>query len=81
MIENDKKIRKGLPPRRDETAYQVLQDIVIPAGTVLRRRADGKYSCDVGMASVGAHALGTFSVDVQHGSEGVTGVLKRVISA
>lgn len=44
MIEQDKKIRKGLPPARDATCYQVLQDIVIPAGTILRHDGDDRFA-------------------------------------
>lgn len=37
-------ISKG-PKRRDETCYQVLQDIVIPAGTILRADGQGNFMC------------------------------------
>lgn len=39
-------ISKG-PKRRDETCYQVLHDIVIPAGTILRHRGGNNFGCEV----------------------------------
>lgn len=71
MIENDKKIRKGLTPRRDETGYQVLQDITIPAGTVLRGMGDGRFN-----AAVGQNA--SFTLTVIPGTEPAG--FKRVIA-
>jgi hypothetical protein len=49
MIEDPKtKIRKGMGPRRDSTCYQVQQDIVIPAGTILRSDKNGEYRAALG---------------------------------
>lgn len=48
MMENDKKIRKGLSARRDPTCYRVEQDIVIPAGTILRHAGGNDFAAPVG---------------------------------
>ena len=48
MIENNRKAKRG-PPRRDETCYQVLSDIVIPAGTILRDVGKGNFGAPVGL--------------------------------
>lgn len=40
------KIKKG-PPKRNPASYQVLQDIVIPAGTILRWKGEDKYGCGI----------------------------------
>lgn len=36
MIESDKRIKRGTAPVRNPFCYQTTQDIVIPAGTILR---------------------------------------------
>jgi hypothetical protein len=49
MIESQKaKIRKGMGPRREATCYRVEQDIVIPAGTILRSDENGEYRAVLG---------------------------------
>lgn len=45
---NESKIRKGLGPRREETCYQVTQEITIPAGTILRADKNGEYRATLG---------------------------------
>lgn len=70
MNEKDK-IRKGLPPKRDPTCYQVEQDIVIPAGTMLRSQGDGKFGADVGL-------MGQFVIKARPADE--TPGFKRVVA-
>lgn len=73
------KIRKGLGPKRDATSLQVLRDIVIPAGTLLRSAGDNKFSAEIGVGLITVH--GVFSIDTtkEHGDLGA--VLKRVTAA
>jgi hypothetical protein len=79
VSEIDKKIRKGLPPRRDAACLQVMQDIVIPAGTILRGCGDNKFLAMVGVGLITVH--GEFTVDMK-GTNGDTGaVLKRVTAS
>lgn len=72
MIEKDRKIRKGLPPAREATCYQVQTNIVIPAGTILRSMGDGRFN-----AQVGENA--NFTLTVIPGTEPAG--FKRVIAA
>jgi hypothetical protein len=44
MIENKAKIKSGAP-KRNPVCYQTLQDIVIPAGTILRWQGGDNYGC------------------------------------
>jgi hypothetical protein len=46
MIENKAKIKSGAP-KRNPVCYQTLQDIVIPAGTILRSQGEGAFSVSV----------------------------------
>lgn len=78
MIETDKKIRKGLPLRRDAACLQTVQDIVIPAGTILRAAGDDKFSCDIGVNSIVVH--GVLSIALKP-HEPCPPSLKRVVSA
>lgn len=71
MIDQDKKIRKGLPARRDVACYQVIQDITIPAGTLLRDVGGGKFSTPVGL-------IGDFSIAPKPGD--VLSHFKRVVA-
>lgn len=75
-LEIDKKIRKGLPPRRDVASLQILNDIVIPAGTILRAIGDDKFACKVGFSG----AAGEFIVTAKTGAMLPAGSLKRVVS-
>lgn len=53
MTENQTaKIRKGLSARRVPTCFQVQEDIVIPAGTVLRHIGGDKFGAAIGCAIV-----------------------------
>jgi len=45
MIENSK-IKKG-PPKHNPVCYQTLQDIVIPAGTILRSQVNDTFGCGI----------------------------------
>lgn len=81
MIENDKKIRKGLPSRREATCLLVQRDIVIPAGTLLRqadakRGGAGSFETPVGL---GGDIVGYFVVDDRPGLD-MGEALKRVVS-
>lgn len=77
MIDKDVKIRKGLTPKREAECFQTLNDIVIPAGTILRGIGDEKYAAKVGFSG----AAGEFSVTVKVGAQLPQGSLKRVISS
>lgn len=82
MIEDDKKrIRKGLPPRRDEACFQVQRDIVIPAGTILRSATVNRGSIPEMAANVGIApgVEGYFSVD-DVPETCASGVFKRVVA-
>ena len=66
MIErDDAKTRPGLPPRRSRRAMQLLVDIVIPAGTLLRETDTDTYTAAVGIAPGTA---GRFVVEVTAGA-------------
>lgn len=75
-FEIDKKIRKGLPPRRDMAGFQTLNDIVIPAGTMLRAIGDDEFGAAVGFAGI----AGEFTVTVKPGAALPKGSLKRVVA-
>lgn len=82
MIEQDKKIRKGLPPQRNATSFRVERDIVIPAGTLLRqadvkRGGVGSFATPVGL---GGDLVGFFVVEDRPGGD-MGDALKRVVSA
>jgi hypothetical protein len=47
MIENDNKIRKSMPARRDPTCLETRHAILIPAGTMLRQDKPGVFTCPV----------------------------------
>lgn len=72
MIENDKKIKRG-PPKHDPACYQVLHDIVIPAGTILR-----SYKAHVYEAQIGS--CGKFLIDTEHGIYVPSDIFKKVIA-
>lgn len=78
MIDIDKKIRKGLPAQRDPAALQTTQDILIPAGTILRTTGDDNFSCDIGMNSIVVH--GVLSIALKP-HEPCPPSLKRVVAA
>jgi hypothetical protein len=66
MIENEKgpRIRKT-PPTRNPQCFQTQQDIVIPAGTILRNIAGtDRYAADLG---VSPGIVGEFSVERKPG--------------
>lgn len=46
MTEDDKIIKKG-PIKRNPASFQILQDIVIPAGTLLRWTGGDNFGCGV----------------------------------
>jgi hypothetical protein len=78
-LEIDKKIRKGLPPRRDAASLQTMQDIVIPAGTILRNCGDNKFLAMVGVGLITVH--GEFTVDLTGANGDTNAVFKRVVAA
>lgn len=41
------KVRSGLSAKRNPVSYQVMQDIVIPAGTILRSKGGDIYSAQI----------------------------------
>lgn len=59
----DKKIRKGLSPKRSAAAVQTAQDIVIPAGTMMREIGDDVFAAPIGVQGVGAE----FSITLKPG--------------
>lgn len=71
------RIRKGLSSRRDPICYQVLTDIVIPAGTILRNIGGDKFGANVGLGNT----TGEFSLIVKPGAVLPASTLKRVISS
>lgn len=75
--EIDKKIRKGLPPRHDAACLQTLNDIVIPAGTLLRPIGDDEFGAAVRFSG----AAGEFTVTVKPGAPLPPGSLKRVVAS
>ena len=72
MIENNRKAKRG-PPRRDETCYQLLHDIVIPAGTILRSHKDHVYEAPYG-------ACGKFSINTEPNAHIPREMYKRVVA-
>lgn len=75
-MEIDKKIRKGLGPRRDAACLQTQHDIVIPAGTILRPIGNDEFAAAVGFGPV--KIAGEFKVTAKPGAELPAGSLKRV---
>jgi hypothetical protein len=74
MTENQTaKIRKGLSARRDPVCYQTQQDIVIPAGTILR-----SYDAHIFEAQIGPS--GKFSLTTEHRADVDANLFKRVIA-
>lgn len=60
-MEEISKIKKGAP-KRNPVCYQVLQDIVIPAGTMLRNKENSAdFHCPVGINQ--PNRFGFFSVN------------------
>lgn len=72
------KVRSGLSAKRNPVSYQVMQDIVIPAGTLLRGEGTGEYRTRIGLGAPGD--CGEFTVDIPTGTPCPAG-LKRVIAA
>lgn len=72
MIEN-KNIKKGAPAR-NPVCYQTLQDIVIPAGTILRSYSEFGYEAKVG-------TCGTFKITEEHRADVPGHLFKKVISS
>lgn len=48
MGPREAKIRKGLGPKRNSTSLQVLREITIPVGTILRSAGDDEFICGAG---------------------------------
>lgn len=71
------KIRKGLPPKRSATSFQVMRDIVIPAGTLLRTAGDDKFAAEIG---IGLDGKAEFVVTVKPDAVAL-GLLRRVTAA
>lgn len=70
MIDKDK-IKRG-PPKHNPTCYQLQQDIVIPAGTILRREEPDMFGARVG-------PVGSFSIFIEPGDPTPEG-FKKVIA-
>lgn len=66
-------ISKG-PKRRDETCYQVLQDIVIPAGTILRTYGKHSFEAQIG-------SCGKFSISDEHRADVPAELYRKVVAA
>jgi hypothetical protein len=71
------KIKHGLPPKHNPVCYQTLQDIVIPAGTMLRNIGDDEFAAGVGFDGI----AGQFMVTIVAGVSVPSTALKRVIAA
>lgn len=67
------KIRKGLSARRDPACYQTVQDIVIPAGTILRHDGEDRYSALI-------YPRGKFFVTAKPGEDVDNAFFKKVIA-
>jgi hypothetical protein len=72
MTEKAAKIRKSMGPRRDPISYRVEEDIVIPAGTILRSMGDGRFQAPIGLT-------GQFVLTVKPGD--ILSHFKRVVAA
>jgi len=75
------KPEKARQPKRDPVCYQTQQDIVIPAGTILRQAANerggkGYVECVIGF---GADFTGDLVVQV-HADAEASGYFKKVIA-
>lgn len=80
MIEKNSqtaKVRKGLSARRNVESFQTMQDIIIPAGTLLRGTGDDKFVAGVGFGGI----AGEFSITVKPGAVVPAEAAKRVISS
>jgi hypothetical protein len=77
MIDSDKKIRKGLGPRRAVESYQTQRDITIPAGTLLRGVGDTEFAASVGLSP---GCAGTLTVTIKPGQVIPADALKRVVA-
>jgi hypothetical protein len=78
---DNKNIKKGAP-KQNPVCYQVLQDIVIPAGTIMRRAANerggsGYVECMVGH---GINCASNLVVQIHADAES-SGFFKKVIAA
>lgn len=81
MNDQQAKIRKGVP-KRDPVSYRVEQDIVIPAGTILRQAADQRGGTEHVECAVGHGKDFTSFLVVQiHPDAEASGVFKKVIAA
>lgn len=79
MIE-DKKISKG-PKKRDPVCYQLQRDIVIPAGTILRRAANERGGSGFVETPIGHGKDFTSNFVVQvHADAEASGDFKKVIA-
>lgn len=75
--QTDAKIKKGLPPKRNRVCYQTLQDIVIPAGTILREfTKPGHVELPI---ALGKDFTGDFVVQV-HADAVASGYFKPVVA-
>lgn len=79
MIDNDKKIRKGLPPKREPESLQTIHDILIPRGTILRAIGDDKFACKIGLGLSSMEA-GELIVTLPVGAP-TPNMVKRVIAS
>lgn len=80
MIEKPK-IKQGMPARRDAACYQTTQDIVIPAGTILRQAAkerggSGFVECVIGF---GKDFTGDLVVQMHPDAE-ASGYFRKVVA-
>lgn len=75
------KIKKGLSPKRSREGYQLLQDITIPAGTILREAATDRGGKEYVEAPVGFGKDFTGDLVVQvHADALASGYFKRVVA-
>lgn len=69
------KIRKGLPPKRNAECVQTAQDIVIPAGTIMRDIGGDVFAAAIGLQGVGAE----FSITLKPGTPLPASFGKKVV--
>lgn len=74
MIEQDKKIKKAMPPKREAISFELQHAVLLPKGTILRQEPGkpGFFTAPV--------AHGVFTVTTEEGISHPD-TYKRVISA
>jgi hypothetical protein len=64
-VNDNKNIKKG-PPKRNPACYKVMQDLIIPAGTILRGVSENDYEAQIG--SCGKFSISDINPTIVPGS-------------